>query len=77
MTVPLTIWWHWADGCGVHWDNHFNIGHYEGKEWKGRVNHHYPSARGNLSGELNEFAFWTDISMMERIAYTPHMQKFR
>ena len=26
----------WADGCGVAWDNHFNIGHYEGREWKGR-----------------------------------------
>jgi hypothetical protein len=26
----------WADKRGVSWDAHFNIGHYDGKEWIGR-----------------------------------------
>ena len=26
----------WADGCGVKWDAHFNIGEYEHGEWRGR-----------------------------------------
>jgi L-fucose isomerase-like protein len=25
----------WADGCGVNWDAHFNIGSYRGEQWNG------------------------------------------
>lgn len=135
----------WADKRGVSWDAHFNIGHYDGKEWIGRgvvadmnfkagpvtvfamqnnfnglfiltgdimgdkpgfsgsggwmnnlklndnsisvkelintitvtrVNHHYPTARGNLVNELNELAFWKDLNVINTVPYKPYMQKF-
>jgi len=135
----------WADGCGVNWDAHFNIGNYQGDTWKGdgvvadmqfkpgavtlaafdnrfenifvltgdimnnkagyagssgwvnnlkingesvtipdlintisagRVNHHYPAAYGYLSSEIQEFAFWKDIRVLEKVAYQPHMSPF-
>ncbi len=133
----------WADSSGVRWENHFNIGHYEGCTWcgdglvadmrfkagpvtvatldndfdnmlvlsgqiaagkhgyagsggwvkdlrlngecvsiedlmntivVGRVNHHYPSAFGDLTNELNEFAAWKGISLVERVPYKPYVQ---
>lgn len=133
----------WADKAGVQWDAHFNIGEYDGDEWKGkgvvsslqmkpgkitistmdndfdnlfvvtgdimkdkagyfggsgwvnnlkmhgekldiqdlintisvnRVNHHYPSAFGDLSNELMEFASWKNLNVLERVPYKPYMQ---
>ena len=135
----------WADGCGVQWDAHFNIGKYEGEKWvgdgvvadmrfekgpvtisaldnrfehafvltgdimenkpgfagssgwmnnlkingesitipdlintisAGRVNHHYPTAHGNLNSELREFAFWKNIKILENVPYQPYMSPF-
>ena len=136
----------WADPRGVRWENHFNIGHYEGCSWcgdglvagmrfkagpvtvasldndfdhmlvlsgqvapekngysgsggwvkdlrlngesigiedlmntivVGRVNHHYPSAFGDLTNELNEFAAWKEISLVERVPCKPYLQVSR
>lgn len=39
-----------------------------------RVNHHYPSARGDLTNELNEFAGWTGIRVLEAVPYRPYIQ---
>jgi L-fucose isomerase-like protein len=39
-----------------------------------RVNHHYPSARGDLTNELNELASWTRIRVLEPVPYRPYMQ---
>lgn len=133
----------WADTTGVRWQNHFNIGHYEGCTWCGdglvadtrfrpgtitvasvnnafdnlliltgdvaddkrgyagsggwvkdlqlngqptyieelmntivvrKVNHHYPSAFGDLANELNELAAWKGISVVERVPYRPYLQ---
>ncbi|MDA3959055.1 hypothetical protein [Oceanispirochaeta sp.] len=135
----------WADGRGVTWDSHFNIGEYDQGEWKGRgvvadmnfksgtktvstirsdfssiflmtgesmakkkgyngsggwlnnlkvngtkasipdlintisraqVNHHYPAAFGDLSNEINEFAFWTGMKVQDVIPYTSYMSDF-
>jgi L-fucose isomerase-like protein len=41
-----------------------------------RVNHHYPAAFGNLTAELNEFAFWKDLKVIEKVPYKKYMQKF-
>jgi L-fucose isomerase-like protein len=40
----------------------------------GRVNHHYPSAFGDLTNELNEFAAWNALSLVERVPYAPYLQ---
>jgi L-fucose isomerase-like protein len=133
----------WADSSGVVWDSHFNIGRYEGSEWKGdgvvadmtfkaspitlctmdshfenlfilsgeiaedkrgysgssgwvgnihlngeptdlrdlmntisvmRVNHHYPAALGELTNELNEFAAWMGMGVIDKVPYRPYMQ---
>lgn len=133
----------WADGRGVRWDNHFNIGSYkncawcgdglvadmsfkpgpvtiscmnndfddlliltgevlEGKSgysgssgWIGRpklngspldhddlintivvqkVNHHYAAAFGDFTNELNEFAAWTGLRVLEPVPYKPYLQ---
>jgi L-fucose isomerase-like protein len=39
-----------------------------------RVNHHYPSARGDLTNELNEFASWARIRVLDSVDYRPYMQ---
>jgi hypothetical protein len=39
-----------------------------------RVNHHYPAARGDLTNELNEFASWAGIRVLEAIPYRPYLQ---
>lgn len=132
----------WADASGVTWDNHFNIGRYQGETWQGdgvvasmafkpgavtvaslndafdnlflltgdvmekrgfagssgwvnhlavngqpldlptlintilvqRVNHHYPTAFGDLTAELNELAAWTGISVLDPVPYRPYLQ---
>ena len=40
------------------------------------VNHHYPAAFGNLTEELNEFAFWKDLRVIKKVPYRNYMQKF-
>ena len=135
----------WADGSGVVWDNHFNIGRYDGERWDGdgvvarmtfrpgpvtiaavndafdnlliltgevvakkgyagssgwvgglrlsgepvdirtlmntimveRVNHHYPTASGDLTQELNELASWTGVRVLDAVPYRQYMQNPR
>jgi hypothetical protein len=133
----------WADGEGVAWDNHFNIGKYLGDRWQGdgvvarmsfrpgpvtvamvnndfddlfvltgqvmagkkgyagssgwvdqlrlngrpveiaellntivvrRVNHHYPTASGDLTNELNELASWAGLRVLDPVPYRAYMQ---
>jgi len=40
----------------------------------GRVNHHYPTAFGDLTNELNEFANWKKMNLLHKIPYRPYMQ---
>ena len=40
----------------------------------GRVNHHYSGAFGDLTNELNEFAAWTGLRIIERVPYKPYLQ---
>ena len=42
----------------------------------GRVNHHYPAAFGNLTDELNEFAFWKGLRVIDKVPYRKYMQNF-
>jgi len=42
----------------------------------GRVNHHYAAARGELTDELNEFAAWTGLRVVQRIAPKPYLQRY-
>jgi L-fucose isomerase-like protein len=42
----------------------------------GRVNHHYSATYGHLDGEINEFVYWTDMEVLDKVAYHPYMQKF-
>ncbi len=42
-----------------------------------RVNHHYPSARGDLTHELNELAAWLKIRVLDPVPYRPYMQNPR
>jgi len=135
----------WADGAGVTWDNHFNIGRWAGDEWQGdgvvarmgfrpgavtvatlddqvdrlflltgnvtekrgfhgsggwvdqlrlngqevdlptlmntivvqRVNHHYPTAFGDLTAEFNELAAWAGITVLDPVPYRSYMQSPR
>jgi hypothetical protein len=39
-----------------------------------RVNHHYPTAYGDLTNELNEFANWKHMRVLPKIPYKPYMQ---
>jgi len=39
-----------------------------------RMNHHYPTAFGDLTNELTEFANWKRISILQKIPYKPYMQ---
>lgn len=39
-----------------------------------RVNHHYPTAYGDLTNELNEFANWKKMRILPKIPYTAYMQ---
>jgi L-fucose isomerase-like protein len=39
-----------------------------------RVNHHYPTAAGDLTGELNELAAWSGISVVEPVPYRRYLQ---
>jgi L-fucose isomerase-like protein len=39
-----------------------------------RVNHHYPAAQGDLTNELNEFAAWLKIRVLEPVVYRPYLQ---
>jgi L-fucose isomerase-like protein len=39
-----------------------------------RVNHHYAAAFGDLTNELNEFAAWTGMNVLEVVPYRPFMQ---
>ena len=39
-----------------------------------RVNHHYPAARGELTNELNEFAAWLKIRVLDPVPYRPYLQ---
>jgi L-fucose isomerase-like protein len=39
-----------------------------------RVNHHYPTAYGDLTNELNEFASWKNMRVLAKIPYAPYMQ---
>ncbi|MCP4629589.1 MAG: hypothetical protein GY850_39705 [bacterium] len=41
----------------------------------GRLNHHYPIAFGDLTGELNEFAAWKELTVLDPIAYKPYLQQ--
>jgi L-fucose isomerase-like protein len=134
----------WAAEGSLCWDRHFNIGRYEGAEWKGeglvarmgfkagpvtvaalrndfeelfvlageviegkegyagsggwvgglrlngcgvgveelmnsilvgRVNHHYAGGFGDLTDELNEFAAWTGMKVLDPIPYKPYLQR--
>jgi L-fucose isomerase-like protein len=38
------------------------------------VNHHYPTAEGDLTNELNELAAWTGISIVDPVPYRPYLQ---
>ncbi|WP_455381402.1 L-fucose/L-arabinose isomerase family protein [Salinispira pacifica] len=40
-----------------------------------RVNHHYPTAYGNLVNELNEFAAWKGLRMIDARPYRPYLQR--
>jgi L-fucose isomerase-like protein len=42
----------------------------------GRVNHHYSAARGDLTDELNEFAAWTGLRVVDKIACRPYLQRY-
>jgi L-fucose isomerase-like protein len=42
-----------------------------------RVNHHYPTAFGDLTAELNELAAWTGINVVEPIPYRTYLQNPR
>ena len=39
-----------------------------------RINHHYPTAFGDLTNELCEFANWKKIKILQKIPYKPYMQ---
>ena len=39
-----------------------------------RVNHHYPTAFGDLTSELNELAAWSGISVLRPVPYRPYLQ---
>lgn len=39
-----------------------------------RVNHHYPTAFGDLTAELNELAAWSGISVLDPVPYRPYLQ---
>lgn len=39
-----------------------------------RVNHHYPTAFGDLTNELNELASWKGITVLDPVPYKPYMQ---
>ncbi len=39
-----------------------------------RMNHHYPTAFGDLTNELNEFANWKKMNILQKIPYKPYMQ---
>lgn len=39
-----------------------------------RVNHHYPAAQGDLTNELNEFAAWLKIKVLDPVPYRPYLQ---
>lgn len=136
----------WADCRGICWDQHFNIGRYEGGNWHGdgvvadmrfksgaitictmdssfenlfvvsgtmtdekpgfagssgwvrdlrlngepielrdllntiavmRVNHHYPATYGDLTNQLNEFAAWMRMGVIEKVEYRPYLQSKR
>ncbi len=136
----------WANRRGVVWDTHFNIGRYDGNEWKGegvvadmqfkpgrvtlctmdssleslfilsgdmmdnkagfagssgwvnnlqlngeptdlrdllntiavmKVNHHYPAAYGDFTNQLNEFAAWTGMGVIDKVPYKPYLQSKR
>ena len=39
-----------------------------------RVNHHYPVAFGDLTDELNEFANWIGLDILNTVPYKPYVQ---
>ncbi len=39
-----------------------------------RVNHHYPVAFGDLTDELNEFANWIGLNILDPVPYRPYLQ---
>ncbi|MCP4400761.1 MAG: hypothetical protein GY801_26100 [bacterium] len=39
-----------------------------------RINHHYPTAFGDLTNELCEFANWKKINILQKIPYQPYLQ---
>ncbi len=39
-----------------------------------RVNHHYPTAFGDLTDELNELAAWAGIAVLDPVPYRPYLQ---
>ena len=39
-----------------------------------RMNHHYPTAFSDLTNELNEFANWKKLNILQKIPYKPYMQ---
>ena len=41
----------------------------------GRVNHHYAAARGDLTDELNEFAAWTGLRVVEKVPCKSYLQR--
>jgi hypothetical protein len=42
-----------------------------------RVNHHYPTASGDLTQELNELASWTGVRVLDAVPYRQYMQNPR
>ena len=40
-----------------------------------RVNHHYPTAYGNLVNELNELAAWKGLRVIDAKEYRPYLQR--
>jgi L-fucose isomerase-like protein len=42
-----------------------------------RVNHHYPTAFGDLTAELNELAAWAGVSVLDPVPYRPYLQNPR
>jgi len=39
-----------------------------------RVNHHYPTASGDLTAELNELAAWAGVAVLDPVPYRSYLQ---
>ncbi len=41
----------------------------------GKVNHHYPTAFGDLHAELYEIAAWKGLALVDKMSYKPYLQR--